>query len=448
MTPIKRRVLFIIFSFLFVILSGVLILYALGNRFNFKTLTIEKTGGIYIISHPSNAALTLDGKPIANASNILTPGTLIDNLTSGRYKVTVSENGYSIWKKNIEVNPGLVSVYDSVVLVPQNAAIAVTLPTSTAAAASQGISSIGLASGNLITETSGGVIYVADQRMRGNKIVDVSNSGQLITYSALTGGYYLSDPLSSSVPVNLLSEFTLDARRILSPREQVAGMSFSSVSDRYILIRTNLGLYGLNLGQHSAQLISGKLSAYASGGNDVYWINSNGVESYNVVFQVFGKFSNSPTDASGVKDLTTASAGGQLFVLYNDGRLYVLNKNQAPKLLASAVSDISLSPVGQDLIYLSGDGLVSDYTIASGKTITMETELPNISPNVVWYDDGAHLFLQSGTSLYFSEVDDRNPPLNMVKISGNVKSFAYDSSANLLYFTDGQAVEKLAIEPS
>ncbi|MDE2099827.1 MAG: PEGA domain-containing protein [Patescibacteria group bacterium] len=448
MTPLKRRVLFIIFSFLFVILSGVLILYALGNRFNFKTFTIEKTGGIYIISHPSNAALTLNGRTVVNASNILTPGTLIDNLTSGRYEMTVSESGYSTWKKNIKVAPGLVSVYDSVVLVPQNAAEPVSLPTSTLAATSQGIGSIDLADGNLIISASDGGIYVAGQRLRGNKIVDISKSGQLITYSTLTGSYYLSDPLSSSVPTNLSSEFTLDARRLLSPRERVTGMVFSSVSDQYVLVRTDLALYGLNLGQHSAQLISGKLSAYASGGNDVYWINPNGVESYNVVFQVFGKFSNAPADQSGVKDLTTASAGGQLFVLYNDGQLYMLTKNQAPKLLAPSVNSVSLSPVGQDLIYLSGDGLVSDYTITTGKTILMKTELANISPNIVWYDDGAHLFLQSGSNLYFTEVDDRNPPLNMVKISGNAKSFAYDSNANLLYFTDGQAIKKLAIEPS
>lgn len=432
----------LVMLFLFLLLGSFFILYALGDRFNFKKLSFEATGGIYVATSPLNASLTLDGKPTPNTSDLINTGTLIGNLPSGTYDLSVSASGYSAWNKKIKVKPGIVTIYNNVVLVPKDAArvSAAGIATSTL---QSGISSLKLAGDNLAVVLSNGLLYLNGKKLVGNKIIDTGNSGAVITYSYLADAYYLSGPVDYSSPINLSAEFYADALNLLSPGEYITDIRFSSVSNQYLLVRTNLALYGLNLGQHSATLISGRVSAYASSGNEIYWLNKGGLESYNAIFQIYRKFSVAPPDNSGVRNLIPLAS--DLLALYNDGNLFILSGGQAPEVLATDTVAMVASSNSQGLAYIASDGTITEYSFLSGERQKMATGLPISPSSLSWYADDAHLFFQSGDSLYFSEIDGRNSPLNTVKISSVTVSYVYDYAGNTVYFTDGQKIYRLVI---
>lgn len=445
MSLLRRWILIVALSLVFIIAGSVLILFATGNRINPRSMTIEKVGGIYIASHPSDASILLDFSPVKNTSSILNPGTLINNLLSGTYSVSVSADGYYSWKKEIRVKPGLVSTYDSVVLVPKSETevFSTGIPTSSL---SSGISSVSLAGSKLLVSTNDGKLYLGGKEISGSLVIDVSDSGSVITYSKLADSYYLIPLSNPSVPRNLSVEFYADTAGIVSPNEYITKISFSSISDQYLLIRTNLALYGLNVANHSVRLISGALTSYAGAGNQIYWINRNEVGTYNPVFQVYGKVSVSPPDGSGIEKFLAMPDGSELFALYNDGKLFSIIPGQTPAMLLSGVLGINISPDGSSFAYIESGGKIIDTSTAGTKPVVMATGLTNISSNVSWYRDNRHLFLQTAGGLYFAEIDDKNSPLNIVQISSSTKSYAYDYSNNILYFTNGTSVNSLEIK--
>ncbi len=444
MSLLKRWILISILSVVFIVSGTVLILFALGNKVNLKTFTIERTGGIYIASTPYDALISLDSRPVENKSGILNSGTLVNNLRSGTYNVAVSENGYYPWEKNIKVNPGLVSVYNSIVLVPKKGGTIINtgVPTSSL---SSGVSQIDLAGKNLLVKTSDGKLYLEGKEINGSKIVEVSGNGAVITYSLLTDSYYLINPNKPHTPVNLSSEFDIDAAGVLSSNEQITKISFSSINGQYFLVKTNLGLYGLDLSRHSAYLISGRMTDYTSAGNQVYWINKNGINDYNVVFRVYGEIGALPDDKSGVASFISTPDGDEFFVLYNDGYLFAIVPGQPPQALSSNALSVYISTNGQDAFYTEPNGTIVEYPLPFGKPVTIKTGLKNIS-NISWYYDNAHLFVESGSALYFTEMDNTaDLPLNIVQIAPNAKIYAYDYADNILYFTDGLLIKSLRI---
>ncbi len=443
MNLFRRWVLIVTLSAAFIVLSAFLVLFATGNRINLRNMTIEKVGGIYIASQPADASIFLNNVPVKNSSGILNPGTVINNLISGVYNVSVSKSGYYPWMKEIKVRPGLVSVYENVVLVPKSGGknFVTGVP---ASSLKSGISSIVLAGTNLLISTNNGKLYLDGKMINGGRVVDVSGSGSIITYSYLADSYYLTTSSAPSLPLNLSAEFYADASNLLSSNEFITKISFSSLSGQYFLVRTNLALYGMNIATHSVKLISAALSGYASAGNQIYWINRREIATYNPIYQVYGKASVSPADQSEVVDLLAMPDGDELFVLYKDDRLFSIIPGQAPALIASDATSVKISPDGTGVAYTELGGKITDIYASLTKPVAIRTGLNAVSSNISWYDD-AHLFLQSGNGLYFSEIDDKNPPLNITEVSSSTRNYAYDSANNILYFTDGISVKTLKI---
>jgi len=94
-----------------VLVGGYLIMIANGYIFNLKAKTLEQTGMIYVKADPKDVNIYLGNELKASKS----PARLSE-LSSGRYDVKVSKNGYHDWGKTIVVEPGFVNAEDSIVL--------------------------------------------------------------------------------------------------------------------------------------------------------------------------------------------------------------------------------------------------------------------------------------------------------------------------------------------
>jgi len=85
----------------------VVIAYALGYRFD-ESWRLRKTGGLYVTSDITGSEIRLDNRLI-KTTNLLQGGAFIDNLSPGKYKVSVLKENYLPWEKTLEVHSQLVA---------------------------------------------------------------------------------------------------------------------------------------------------------------------------------------------------------------------------------------------------------------------------------------------------------------------------------------------------
>src|SRR3989339_292510 len=88
MTLRFRRVLYLIFIAIFLVVAPLMMFYAWGLRYNFDKGRIEKTGVFYIKSYPKNAGIYLNGK----LQKRQTPSQ-INRLLANNYSVKVEKDG-------------------------------------------------------------------------------------------------------------------------------------------------------------------------------------------------------------------------------------------------------------------------------------------------------------------------------------------------------------------
>jgi len=109
-----RKIIFLIFCALYIIVCPSLILYSLGIVIKPDKKKIIKTGVIFITTIPDNAIPYLDGKPHKEQ----TP-TLIDNLLPGNYTLEIKKPGYQSWKTQVSVYQEKASPLEDIILLPE-----------------------------------------------------------------------------------------------------------------------------------------------------------------------------------------------------------------------------------------------------------------------------------------------------------------------------------------
>jgi len=118
MEKIWRKILFFSLLFLFLILAPSLLLYSQGIRFDFEKKRFTFTGAIYLRAIPRQAEVFLNGKFIGKTDLIL--GSIkIKNLIPKRYLVEVKKEGFSPWKKELEVKEREVTEATGIILFPE-----------------------------------------------------------------------------------------------------------------------------------------------------------------------------------------------------------------------------------------------------------------------------------------------------------------------------------------
>ncbi|MFZ5559752.1 MAG: PEGA domain-containing protein [Patescibacteria group bacterium] len=109
-----RRIIFLIFVLIFIIIVPAIILYAEGYSFDLEKRTIVSSGGIYLKSYPPKADIYINNKPEGKTSKF------VRRLIPKVYNVKIIKEEYHPWEKNISVKSGLVTRIDNIFLVPFN----------------------------------------------------------------------------------------------------------------------------------------------------------------------------------------------------------------------------------------------------------------------------------------------------------------------------------------
>lgn len=98
MNLFHRRLIYITFIFVFLLLAPLVLLYASGFRYNFQKNLFQKTGALTIDTNPDNAEVWLDGKLFKAHSP-----TRVTDLLPKEYNIKISKAEYLDWQKKINV---------------------------------------------------------------------------------------------------------------------------------------------------------------------------------------------------------------------------------------------------------------------------------------------------------------------------------------------------------
>ncbi len=108
------KVFSILIILLILVITFIIILYARGYQFNFKNFTLTSSGIIRVNSTPQNAKIYLKGKYLG------TSPLIINSLSPGTYKVSLSLSNYTNWSSMVTVKTGDITNVDAF-LIPNNA---------------------------------------------------------------------------------------------------------------------------------------------------------------------------------------------------------------------------------------------------------------------------------------------------------------------------------------
>jgi WD40 repeat protein len=108
-----RRIIYIFFIIVFLIIAPILILYAHGYRYNFKKFRVQKTGIIFLTSKQKDLSVYINGKlyPTALSQNLS-----INDLLPDEYLIRVEKEGYHSWQKKLNVYSAKTTFTNNVIL--------------------------------------------------------------------------------------------------------------------------------------------------------------------------------------------------------------------------------------------------------------------------------------------------------------------------------------------
>lgn len=111
MTLPFRRIVYLAFIIIFLLITPVIILYTAGYRYNFQTNRIQKTGILILKSNPAGAEIYLNGKLRTEK----TPAR-IANLLPDDYTIKIEKKNFYPWQKILPVESSLTTFAENITL--------------------------------------------------------------------------------------------------------------------------------------------------------------------------------------------------------------------------------------------------------------------------------------------------------------------------------------------
>jgi len=439
MTLKKRRFIFYIFVFLFVIAGLAVVFYCDGWRVNIEnhSIKVERTGAVYVQTNPKGVSIKIGKEIFDDKSGLLQKGTLVSELLPGNYKVEIQKNNYFAFVKNITVESGLVSEISKIVLIPQNIQKNPVL--------------LSKSPENFWTNSDGKIVFSNNSnlyfqapdssatKLRGDKFILWSDSNnKIITFDSKNQIYYLYQINNMSSALNITA--------VLNNLQKIAisDIKFHPLdSNRLIIQAKNNFLYILDANQLKLEnIVKNPVLTWTIQSPNIYYIKKSQI-SYLVSFNLISKtedFNFQLPDELASQNFTEISASGnKIALLNNNGGLYIFNQqNQNLKQIAHSAEYFIFSPDSKKIAFYDRDGKLNIYFAEdyqkgiikkAGDVIRFDFNDKSIS----WYKDSSHLFVQTQTSVDFIEIDDREP-INKYTLAENISGFYYELNSDHLYF--------------
>lgn len=114
-----RVIIFLVCSFLFILITPSIVLYSQGYRIDLENKKFTQTGGLFLKILPRQTDVYIDGK-LNKRTDFFFGSVLIENLLPKKYKVEVKKEEHHSWEKTLEIKEKEVTEDKNIILFPQN----------------------------------------------------------------------------------------------------------------------------------------------------------------------------------------------------------------------------------------------------------------------------------------------------------------------------------------
>jgi len=421
-----RRLLFYILVAVFFILGAGVLAYAQGWRIDFPRLKIQKVGAIYVRSFPSEASISIGDGPVRKNFGIFQSGTLVDNLSPGRYSVELSATDYRPWRRAVVVEPSLVSEIRYAVLVPKSAALVSPGP----------FADFWLVNGEVLVKDTAGALFVGNNSVAGSVPVGWSGEGRhLATFNPETGAYYW---------VNLERATSTNIRALIRSALRAPDAPFSLGASRgqepRLVLFSSSSLFFLDPESATAHpAVRNPEQPIAAADFSRFWlawITFNAKENQSNLF-VQNILSGDERGASRLfpgKTVKAAWGNDNLLGVLQDDRSFYIYDATAHTLrkTASDVKDFFFSESASRVATLE-HGSIEIFTLG-GEERYWRFNLPEVETisTLEWYADEEHLFVTYPDQVRFLDLGDSSQE-NVITVA-ETRRGRYDSGSNRFYF--------------
>lgn len=463
MTIKTRRTLFLISLVLFLIASPILVEYARGLRFDFKTWQFVETGGLFFrIHYPTEISISLDDEVVKTTGSFsIFNSAFIQNLIPKNYKIKISRDGFYDWEKTLKVESELVTEAHNIVLLPKE--LQMTKINSNddkvvdfyLSSDARNIALVGydvhgqtfvrIMDLSMKTESS----YIVSKNKISINLQDWQvNDGRMIFAAKDNSEFIIIDSINNQV--KLLSQ-------ILPKQFTLKGVTFvvSGSQNSLFVLKENV-LYTFDTGQKALKIIKKDIASLRPLNNTIYFVSQdNSSDKYTLnranyrnselsQQEVLGDL-NFKINKSPVFDINIINSELVYVHEKSDGLLVEYSNKNGLRRVDSEISEFSLSGDQIKVLYQKKNEIWvyyrDDIKIQPFKYIGQRELIAKIPQDIIssqWY--GAtdnHVIYSFENSIKFVEVDERdNRNVFHVAESKSPKLIYSDTSERLYVLSD------------
>jgi len=433
-----RRLLYITFILAFLILTPLLIFYALGYSIN-SGFKIEKSGILVINTEPKGAKISIEDKNIQKLwsrllkkdDDFIKSPAKIKSLKPGNYNITVELPGYWPWTKKLTIRSGQTTFAEDIYLFRNDKPVLID------------------ENDTLLSDFSPNKKYFININQEQVTLVDLK--------SEEVESAYLQASSSISTTTNTLIEWSSDEKKIMDSAnifsvndldnpiyfksligENLLDFKWDNLNSNNLFYYTNNKLFSFDTNNnHNKEIIDiQNIISFLPRDNNIYLIERQ--ESHNNLL-VFNRDSNEKT----VKIELPFS--DYRFVNTNHNLINLLDTNN--KILYLIDQNSNLRPLKETIYacnkmqWITNNTLLytTDFEIWLFDLNTLEKELlTRISKkisNVEWHPSNNYVLFSTTDSINILELDDREKH-NIIKIADfeNIDKMQIDKKGEVVYF--------------
>lgn len=452
-----RRILYLIFIGLFLVIVPVLILYTAGYRYNFKRHKIERTGILYIDSKPKGALIYLNDN-----YKDKTPRRFA-RLLPDTYQVRVEKEGYFSWQKELTVKSNLTTFAKNIILFKKNLPINIT----------EGEINI-----FAISPNQEKIIYsIIKQNTEELRLMNLKNQSDFLIKQLNNRIYNQLEFIEWSPSQNkaLFKEIIGDFNKYLivdiktlKTKElfDITRLNFSDVgwdinSDNYLYALRQAVLYQIDLVNNSTRsLLSANISDFQVRQNIIYYITKVATESFLnksvLTDQKISETQKIKLPSPSQYTLQSSTANYLVLLDKKNNDLFIINSESFAEadisrniILQDKAKKIVWSKDSKNLLYYT-DFEISTFNFSS-KEKNLITRYGEIIREAFWYPGDNYIIYQVNDTIRAIE-DTATEIKNDVKLTelSKINSITIDSDGKNLYLQGKagtqQGIYKLEIQ--
>jgi len=436
-----RRTVFYALILIFLILAFIIIPYSNGWRFDFKTLSFVKLGGIYIETDPAETQIQVDKLSFQIKSGIMKSGLLIANLFPETYRVTAQKEGYQSWSKEIIVKPSLVTQVHQIVLLPQKWEREILA--------------------EKVKDFFPGLVYLAwkdtENKLRiDNKVIKgtqfiswVYGDRMALTYDENNKLYFIINAGQNNTASNINLIFNnLKEQKNINDVGVIKNIITHPSDKNKLVISSNKSLYLLDFNKPSLEVLkTGQFKLLEINNDNIFYTGTSTLNSYNLNTKNESIIYNS-SNISSIK----ISNNGQIIAFDNGGKLMLLDKaNQDIRQLINNPASYEFSPDNKKIATINDSGEIKaffigdDYELFEKKSMsssvfkitTLDTEYP-----VAWHTNSAYIFIKIGNVFKLLEINDALP-INLQTVNTTSDKYFYNKQLGEMLIIENNILYRL-----